>query len=311
MRRLLLASFVAGLATALFYRHDMRRLRARLAGMGRIVKTSFGRVDYCELGDGAPVLVLHGTGGGFDQGLDMTAALADEGFRLIAPSRFGYLRTTTPHDTSAAAQADMSAELLDRLAVKRAAVIGISAGAWPALHFASRHPERCSAVVLLVPATDLPRKTRLLGRALVGLFASDFLGWAAVRLARFSASLSGLMVGTPGGVIARATATEKRRVRTILADALPASSRLAGIRIDLDGMSPDNSCALATLTQPVLAISAEDDAFETAPRARDIAAAVPDGTAVIYSSGGHALVGRHAEAVRETAAFLKTPKTRS
>jgi 2-hydroxy-6-oxonona-2,4-dienedioate hydrolase len=311
LRRLLLASFVAGIATALFYRHDTRRMRARLAGTGRVVKTSFGAVDYSELGEGAPVLVLHGTGGGFDQGLDMTAALADEGFRLIAPSRFGYLRTAVPHDTSPAAQADMSAELLDTLGIKRVAVLGISAGAWPALHFATRHAARCSAVVLLVPATDLPNKTRLLGRALTGLFASDFLGWAAVRIARLSAHLSGLMVGTPGAVVRHAPVKEKRRVRNILNDALPASSRLDGIRIDLAQMSPDSGCAIDALTQPLLAISAEDDAFQTAAHAREIAAAVPDGTAVIYSTGGHALVGRYSEAVRETAAFLKIPRTRS
>lgn len=306
MRRLVvLASFVAGLATALLYRHDMRRTRARLTATGRVVKTSFGPVDYAELGGGDPVLVLHGTGGGFDQGLDMTAALADEGFRLIAPSRFGYLRTALPDDTSPAAQADMSAALLDRLGVERGAVIGISAGAWPALHFATRHPGRCKAVVLLVPATDLPRRTRILGRVLTGLFACDFLGWAAVRLADLIPALRGLMVGTPADVVRHASAKEKRRVRSILFDTLPASQRLAGIRVDLARMSPDSSCALENLACPVLAISAEDDAFETAGRARDVAGAVPDGTAVIYSTGGHALVGRHAQAVRETAAFLK------
>jgi pimeloyl-ACP methyl ester carboxylesterase len=304
-RFLVLSSFAAGLATALLYRHDMKRTRARLDETGRVVRTSFGPVDFAELGHGDPILVLHGTGGGFDQGLDMTAALADHGFRLIAPSRFGYLRTALPNDTSAAAQADMAAELLDTLDVKRAAVLGISAGAWPALHFAIRHADRCRAVVLLVPATDLPTRTRFLGRVLIALFASDFLGWASVRLATVIPALRGLMVGTPGRVVARASAKENRRVRSILFDALPATARLAGIKADLDNMSPDCGCELKDVRCPVLAISAEDDSFETASGARELAAAVPDGTAVIYSTGGHALVNRHAEAVREVAAFLK------
>ena len=305
MRRLLFTSFVAGLATALLYRHDMARTRARLKATGTVAETSFGSIDFAELGDGDPVLVLHGTGGGFDQGLDMTAALADEGFRLIAPSRFGYLRSSLPRDHSAAAQADASAELLDGLGVERCAVIGISAGAWPALHFAVRYPARCSAVVLLVPATDLPCKTRLLGRVLTRLFACDFLGWAAVRLANVFPPLRGMMVGTPASVVRRAAPAEKRRVRSILFDTLPAQARRDGIKIDLAQMSPDSVCALADVACPVLAISTEDDAFQTADRAREVAAAVPDGTAVIYSSGGHALVNRHSQAVRETAVFLK------
>lgn len=306
MRRfLVLAGFAAGVATALLYRHDMKRTRARLSETGRVVRTSFGPVDFAELGNGDPVLVLHGTGGGFDQGLDMTAALVDEGFRLIALSRFGYLRTALPDDASPAAEADMAAELLDALGVRRAAVIGISAGAWPALHFATRHPERCRAAVLLVPATDIPCKTRVLGRVLTGLFACDFIGWAAVRLASVIPALRGMMVGTPGRIVTRDSGREKQRVRSILFDALPASARVRGIKIDLDQMSPDFSCELDIVKCPLLAISTEDDAFETADRAREVAAAVPDGTAVIYSTGGHALVGRYREAVREVAAFLK------
>ena len=306
MRRLLMVcGFAAGVATALFYRHDIKRLRTRLTLAGRVVGTALGPIEVAELGHGDPIIVLHGTGGGFDQGLDMTAALANEGFRLIAPSRFGYLRTALPEDASAAAQGDMVTALLDSLGIERAAVMGISAGAWPALHFAAKHPLRCRAVVLLVPATDLPRKTRALGTLLTGLFASDFLGWVLVRLGRFSAVLRGLMIGTPATVMRHASPKERRRVLAILDDALPASARLAGIKNDLRQMAPEAGCDMATVACPVLAISTEDDAFHTAPRAREIAAAVPDGTTVIYSTGGHALVNRYSEAVREVAAFLK------
>jgi hypothetical protein len=53
-----------------------------------------------------PVLVVHGAGGGFDQGLHFGAPLAAKGFQVIAMSRFGYLRTPLPAEASAAAQAD-------------------------------------------------------------------------------------------------------------------------------------------------------------------------------------------------------------
>ena len=53
------------------------------------IETSFGTLEYAVKGEGEPILVVHGAGGGFDQALNMTGAMAGHGYRLIAPSRFG------------------------------------------------------------------------------------------------------------------------------------------------------------------------------------------------------------------------------
>jgi pimeloyl-ACP methyl ester carboxylesterase len=58
----------------------------------------------------------------------------------------------------------------------------------------------------------------------------------------------------------------------------------------------------------VLTISAEDDAFGTAARAREIAAEVADGRAIIFPRGGHALIGIQADAVKEITAFLRAAR---
>ncbi|MBV8265550.1 MAG: hypothetical protein JO252_04310 [Planctomycetaceae bacterium] len=55
---------------------------------------------------------------------------------------------------------------------------------------------------------------------------------------------------------------------------------------------------------PVLTVSAEDDLFGTAAKARQVAALAPNGRAVIYPTGGHALVGRYSEALSEVTSFL-------
>ena len=54
-----------------------------------------------------------GSGGGHDQGMAFAAKLANNGIRVIAMSRFGYLRTPMPADASATAQADAHVCLLD------------------------------------------------------------------------------------------------------------------------------------------------------------------------------------------------------
>jgi len=57
-----------------------------------VVATPFGPIEYREAGSGVPFPAVHGSGGGYDQGMAFAAPLAHPGFRVIATSRFGYLR---------------------------------------------------------------------------------------------------------------------------------------------------------------------------------------------------------------------------
>ena len=88
-------------------------------------------MEYAVAGSGPPLLMIHGTGGGFDQGLLFTEKLAAHGVRVIAPSRFGYLRSSFPADHSSEAQADAFVALLDHLKLERVVVAGGSAGFGP------------------------------------------------------------------------------------------------------------------------------------------------------------------------------------
>lgn len=121
-----------------------------------LVNTDAGPIEYAERGTGIPLLSIHGAGGGFDQGLTNAIEFAGENFRIIAPSRFGYLRTPVPQDASPMAQADAHAALLFNLNVPKAIVTGVSAGARSAIELALRHPHMVSALVLVVPGTYSP-----------------------------------------------------------------------------------------------------------------------------------------------------------
>jgi hypothetical protein len=91
---LVLASAIVVLAgcVAVQFRADMKVAGAAVASYETIaVDTSFGSIELVDVGGGFPVLSIHGTGGGFDQGLALGDGLLDAGYRVIAPSRFGYL----------------------------------------------------------------------------------------------------------------------------------------------------------------------------------------------------------------------------
>ena len=119
-----------------------------------------------------------------------------------------------------------------------------------------------------------------------------------------------MMLGTDPGVLARADLAEKARVRAILDHLLPVGPRVAGMNFDIAVAASPKPCPIEQIECPVLAISAQDDAFNTAQRARAIAARVRDGMAIVFKSGGHALVGRHAESLREIMRFLSAVEQR-
>jgi hypothetical protein len=86
------------------------------------IETSQGTLEYVVIGEGEPILTIHGAAGGFDQGIDITGPMAEQSYRLIAPSRFGYLRSTLPANPTTALKADAYVELLDRLGINKVAL---------------------------------------------------------------------------------------------------------------------------------------------------------------------------------------------
>lgn len=110
--------------------------------MPQIAETAQGPIEYDIAGEGAPVLVVHGSPGGWDQGRAMASALPPERFRAITVSRPGYLGTGLEGREGIDEQADLLAALLDTLEVERAGVLCWSGGGPSSYRLAVRHPDR-------------------------------------------------------------------------------------------------------------------------------------------------------------------------
>ncbi len=97
------------------------------------------------------MLALHGGMGGIDQSQLLARALLGEApaLRVIAVSRPGYLDTPIDIGPAPEEQADLYAQLLDRLGIDTAVVAAVSAGGVSALQFALRYPDRCRALILV------------------------------------------------------------------------------------------------------------------------------------------------------------------
>jgi 2-hydroxy-6-oxonona-2,4-dienedioate hydrolase len=274
----------------------------------RVLHTACGDIEVGESGpaDGLPLLLIHGSGGGFDQGLALGQALVPPGVRVIAPSRFGYLRSPLPDDPSGERQADHLAGLLDALGLSDAAVMGVSAGAVSALHLAVRHPRRTRALVLVVPAVYRPDPAvpmpgwalRLLDLAVSADLPLRLLSRLAPQRARR------LVLATPPEAYASAPADERRRADTMLAQIQPVSRRRLGLLNDSRLTTGAARVALESIRAPTLCISARDDGFGTYESARYCAAHIPGARFLGFDSGGHLLLGHRAEVVAAVQALL-------
>jgi len=310
---LTLLSFVAVVFASVYsrYRLDVRAKLARLQGASLIARTGCGPVEYAEAGSGASLLISHGAGGGFDQGMEFGgASLALRGFYVVAMSRFGYLRTPMPSDASPSAQADAHAALLDALGIARTAILGVSAGAASAMQFAIRYPQRCTALVLLVPiafkppdlAPSAPQLSSLAARILLMIVGSNASYWFACRVARNL--VIKLVLATRPKVVHAASKSERARVARLLDGMMPIDRRIDGITNDARISSALPRLDLKRINVPTLVISVRDDLYGTFASASYIAAEVPNARLIGYDTGGHVWVGHDNDVLAQVVRFL-------
>lgn len=297
----LLLLFGIGYLTVAFS-GTVQAANARVTGKADAIPTRFGRMEFVVAGRGTPILMIHGTGGGFDQSLTFTEAIRRRGHEIIAPSRFGYLGTDYPELPSSENQADAFVELLDRLGIKKLAVAGGSAGALSATQFALRHPDRTSALVLLVPAAnvrgrDPARKPPAQEWVVRRILKSDFLFWALLNTV--PDRLIETLLATDPSLLPKVSPHERARAYRILREIMPIERRWRGMLNDAELAGNPAKMHFARISVPTLVISVEDDRFGTARTARDIAAVVPKAQLKIFPNGGHIWLG-HDEEVAET-----------
>lgn len=296
---------------AFAFHRDMDLARAKTLGGSQVVDSPWGPIEYADVGSGPAVLMIHGSGGGFDQGLAFSAPLARQGVRIIAPSRFGYLRSAMPDEATVEMQADALDWLMRRLGLDQAVIIGGSAGALSATQLALRHPQRCRGLVLLVPAMYAP--DRLPGsnaapdagtqRMINAILGSDLLFWAGMRAA--PDFMSRMVLATEPATIKAAPESERQRARSVMFHILPISARKAGLLMDSATAGAPPRWPVERIACPTQVVSARGDLYETDKAAIDVAGRIPDARLVMYSGGGHLWIGHDADLWRIVGEFVE------
>src|SRR5579862_2833314 len=115
-----------------------------------MLKLGSVELEVHEAGDGPPLLFLH-SGRGFRPDEPFVAMLAKK-YRFIAPSHPGFGASSLPEWIDSVDDiAHIHLELMDRLDLPRAKIIGCSIGGWIAAELATKSPERVEKLVLVGP----------------------------------------------------------------------------------------------------------------------------------------------------------------
>ena len=285
------------------FRAEISTAREKVLAGSEILKTDRGDIEYSVKGEGPPVLVLHGAGGGYDQGLLLPGkTILGDRFKLISVSRFGYLRSPIPEDSSVEAQAALYAILLDHLGVEKAIVFGGSAGGPSALQFAHDYPERCAALILgaAVGMPIAPDKDLIHNKVIHSIQKSDFVYWCFTKV---FGSVFLKLIGTPREVYKDFTLEQKQLARELLDVMHPMSQRRRGSIHEFE-INPLNSASMREISSPTLILHARDDALVNYEHAVFVHRNIARSKLVLFETGGHGLLPRMSESRKHVITFL-------
>jgi pimeloyl-ACP methyl ester carboxylesterase len=278
------------------YRTWRRQVISRLQQGSSVQTTSRGPVEYCEIGKGAPVVVLHGVMGGYDQGLAIAESIALPDVRFLALSRPGYLRTPLDTGRSYEQQADIVAAFLESIGLTSAVVIGVSGGGPAAIQFAYKYRDKCSGLILLSAVTKRRPTPDASHFPLFRL--ADLAGWLMQgAIHRHPARYTGRLL-LPAEAAMLSDAAKRAAFLRFLDTSVPFSFRQAGLLNDSEQMRSISELVPQGIDRPTLIVHGTADRIVPYAHATAAAAAIPGARLLSIDGGGHLAALFHADEVR-------------
>lgn len=261
----------------------VKESKERLTAYGaETVNLSYGKMSYVDAGEGEVILSVHGIFGGYDQAYDTCKDLSSD-YRIIAPSRFGYLGSDILGDGTPAEQATAYVELLDKLGINKVYLLATSAGGSVAIRFALDYPERTKGLILYCSAMPFAEKPEKY---------SEYAGPPAFLCKDFTMFLISPLFEPIMGM-------EPSTIYSML----PVSERKDGVVLDasvtnLDMAKNYDDYHIEDLQVPTLAFQAKDDKLVNYADTEKAIRRFPNCTFISFESGGHLMEG-HGEEIKQ------------
>jgi len=280
-----------------------------------VIETALGPIEVARRGHGPPVLVVHGSPGGWDSSLAMGRFLVDASFELIAPARPGYQGTPLEGREAIDAQADLLAALLDALGRERAGVLTWSGGGPSGYRLAVRHPDRVSALVAVaavshdLSAADEDLEARLVMKTRPGNWILRFLADHAPKttIAATLKAEGDLSRDELSALVSEVVDDDAQRdvVLTMAHVVGDYAHRGAGMDNDFARFSEITSLGLEGIAVPALVVSGDADADVPPEHSDHAAAAIPGAQRLVMARGTHLCLWAHPDAASAQARVVE------
>lgn len=243
---------------------------------------SYGKMSYVDEGEGEVILSVHGIFGGYDQAFDTCKDFASD-FRILAPSRFGYLGSDISGKGTPSEQASAYIELLDNLGIDKVYLLATSAGGSIAIRFALDYPERTKGLILYCSAMPFAEKPEKY---------AEYAGPPAFLCSDYAMFLMSPLFEPIMGM-------EPSTIYSML----PVGERKEGVVLDAGVTNPDmarnfDDYKIEEMQVPVLILHAKDDKLASYKDVENALGRFRNCTFISFETGGHLMTG-HSEEVKK------------
>jgi pimeloyl-ACP methyl ester carboxylesterase len=244
-------------------------------------------VNTIDLGDGPPLVFIHGLSGSWPNWLEQLPVFADQ-HRVIAMDLPGFGHSPMPHERiTISGYARLLDGLLDELGIDAATIVGNSMGGFVSAELAIAFPQRVERLVLVSPAGISSYRNTRGTRALPALHRGErivaaYTAWMAsksdmvAKRAFLRNATLGLVTRHPGRLPAALAAEQLRGAgKPGFVQALEAN-----LDYDFRDRLPEIAC-------PTLIVWGDEDRVITVRDAAVYAELIPGSRKVIYEDTGH------------------------
>lgn len=269
--------------------------RERLISYGAVTaKLSYGNMTYVDSlsnddkSDEPVILSIHGIFGGYDQAYDTCKDFASR-YRIIAPSRFGYLESDVMEHGTPGNQATAYVELLDHFGIDQVYLLATSAGGTAAIRFALDYPQRTKGLILYCSAMPRLEKSDTY---------PEYLGPPSFICNNYAMYLIHPLFEPIMGM-------EPSTIYSMM----PIDERSLGVELDasinnIDMLKNYDDYPIEDLQVPTLIFHAKDDKMASYSDTEKALPRFPNTTFISFETGGHLMKGHGEEIQAALTSFI-------